>query len=363
MNILFIGPYRQADGWGEAARSTIEALTYTGHNITIRPIFMGVRILSNLDQKFIDLENNLYTNYDVVIQNVLPHLVDYDRRFNKNVILVHTETSNLEYTSWPYRMNLMDEVWVTTNYGRKSLLASNVKVPIKVICQSVDTSKFLKSYEPIDLGSANNKFKFYFIGENITRKGLMELVAAYSSAFCSYDNVFLLIKTSGQRGDVENLIKNVRQSLAMYANDALYPEIGIITDFVTDDFINRLHYTCDCFVMPSYGEATCIPAMEAMGFGNTPIVTDGIGPTDYITEENGYLVKSTEDVVLTTNRPLADLYTGYETWRTPNTLSLKYKMIEAYEAVDNRLVKSALCKKAILELSHEKVGKHLETLL
>ena len=38
MNILFVGPYRQADGWGEAAKHYIKALSHVGE-LAIRPIF------------------------------------------------------------------------------------------------------------------------------------------------------------------------------------------------------------------------------------------------------------------------------------------------------------------------------------
>ncbi len=41
MNILFVGPYRQPDGWGMATRSYIKALATKHKNITTRPVYLA----------------------------------------------------------------------------------------------------------------------------------------------------------------------------------------------------------------------------------------------------------------------------------------------------------------------------------
>ena len=40
-NILYIGPYRQNDGWGYAARDYLLSLLTTEHNISAVPIYLN----------------------------------------------------------------------------------------------------------------------------------------------------------------------------------------------------------------------------------------------------------------------------------------------------------------------------------
>jgi hypothetical protein len=41
MNVLFVGPYRQNDGWGMATKSYIRAVATKCPNLTIRPVFLA----------------------------------------------------------------------------------------------------------------------------------------------------------------------------------------------------------------------------------------------------------------------------------------------------------------------------------
>ena len=85
MNVLFIGPYRQNDGWGNAAKAYIKALAgIESVNLCIRPIYMGSSICE-IDEDIIEFEYNSFDEYDLVIQNVLPSFCDYSSSFKKNV--------------------------------------------------------------------------------------------------------------------------------------------------------------------------------------------------------------------------------------------------------------------------------------
>ena len=79
MKILFIGPYRQADGWGDAARHYIKALSHVG-DLAIRPIYLGSSYCE-LDEDLLEYEFNDPKDYDVIIQNSLPHLSDYNGNY------------------------------------------------------------------------------------------------------------------------------------------------------------------------------------------------------------------------------------------------------------------------------------------
>lgn len=360
-NTLFIGPYSQNDGWGMASRMNIKALATTRNNLTIRPIYMGNQYVNQLESIFLELERNRFDKYDMVIQNVLPHLLDYNAKLGKNIGMFELETSNLEHTSWPRYINLMDEIWVTSEAEAHALDASGVTIPTKVVNQSIDLAKFDKEYE---LLFQDDSFKFYFIGEFIQRKGIHELLIAYFSEFSKNENVSLIIKTTADKKDIENFIIQTKNGLGMYKYHNYYPEVKLLIDFVDDETLNKIHTSCDCFVMPSHGESVCIPALDALGFGNTPIVTDKTGMTEFVNNNNGWVFKAHQTTTTTVQRPLADLYTGFETWFQPDILDLRRCMREAFAGKPGiQVIKSDKGKKDIQKYSHENIGKRYSEIL
>jgi glycosyltransferase involved in cell wall biosynthesis len=365
MNILFIGPYRQADGWGEASLSTVKALMTTGHNITLRPIFMGKFFKNYLPDSIIELEYNILSSYDVVIQNVLPHLADYNSRFGKNIVKSHFETSSLRYTSWPRRLMNMDEIWVNSRVEKETLTIEGIDHDkIKVIPQSFDSEIFTDIHEPFNEPAMSDKFIFYFIGEWVTRKGVLDLLLAYLSEFTVYEDVILLIKTTVKnQEEVNQHIKNTKALLGMYNNDYFYPSIIITNEFLPENKIYTIHSHSNCCVIPSYGESFCMPAVTAMLFGKTPIITENTGMNSYINDTNGWVVSSTPSPCVAHDRPLKDLYTGHEIWLKPDLNSLKTCMRDAFNNATSRKVKAKTGISLRSSFSHDTVGKLIGSIL
>jgi len=95
--VLFIGPYRQPDGWGSFSRSIIASLLSIEEiNLTTRPIFLsGSPQFSSeispelrqvwqslpIDPNIFKCETNKQTGYDVLIQHL----------FNNIALLFHRE--------------------------------------------------------------------------------------------------------------------------------------------------------------------------------------------------------------------------------------------------------------------------------
>lgn len=330
MNILFIGPYLQNDGWGRAARAYIHALMLTGHNICVRPIYLGVKLSENRDE-FKDIERPL-ESYDCVIQNVLPEYMEYDARFGKNIGLCYTETAGLEHTDWIDKLNLMDAVIVPSYADTVNLEA--VKSPMYTVPIPIDISRFEKEYDKL---FHSDNFLFYFIGEHAERKNMVALVEAFNLEFEVDEPVQLVIKTNHGTIDTRTLehavnqdIHQLKEILRLYPKPSDYKKEILILDDLSDEHLCSLHNTCDCFVMPSRGESFNMPAIDAMGFGKTPVVTNRTGMTEFIDEDTGYLVESYDTPVLTANPPMPTIYSGYETWKEIDILHLRKRLREAY---------------------------------
>lgn len=372
-NVLFIGPYRQGnDGWCIASRHYINALKESGVNLTIRPIYMGQgRSEPPLD--FLELEENKLPYYDVVIQNVLPHLLDYNAKFGKNIALVYTETRNWQNV-WASRLSMMDAIWTPSVSDIFNLSESGVdnKVSYHRIPIPADVSKFSQSYQSEslkELEAYNDSFKFYFIGEFIQRKCVDKLVQAFHTEFDYHEDVELVIKASKAGMHSEQLAKmlneyltKIKSLLRVYSSPQAYKQELCITSQLTESDMNYLHSKCDCFVMPSMGESWSMPVMDALGFGKTPIVIQDTGPSDIVNSSNGYVVPSYLERVVVTDPPMPDMYTGRELWHSFSIYELGKAMRKAYEERNDKTKQEAGMEK-VYELSYEKVGKLIAGIL
>jgi glycosyltransferase involved in cell wall biosynthesis len=98
-----------------------------------------------------------------------------------------------------------------------------------------------------------------------------------------------------------------------------------------DSAIIALHETCDCFVMPSYGEGWNLPAFDAMAMGKTPIVTACTSMSEFINPTNGYLIPSYTEPCFGMMNTIDGLYTSRQTWERISVYSLRKAMREAFE--------------------------------
>jgi glycosyltransferase involved in cell wall biosynthesis len=372
MNILFIGPYRQNDGWGSATKNYIKSLATQYKNLTIRPVFLAQSSNDELDSDLLKYENTIYDNYDAVIQKTLPHCFFYDGRYKKNIGLTELETNNLSNSECISNMNRMDEIWVPSNQENKCLMKSGVNKPIKVISQPLDTA-FIKKYSDHKLAFNNmidKTFKFYFIGEYTERKNIEDLIISFNLAFDIDQPVSLILKTSipgispyDSNKIIEDTIESIKKKLNIRTK---YKKEIIITDRLSYKDVIGLHNSCDCLVAPSYGEAFCRPAAEALCLGKTPIVTDNTGMNDFINYDNGFLIKSHRTPVYVNNRPLSkdfDIYTANEYWYRPDMYDLINKMQTVYKMhkEDRKTLeqKREIGRNNTDQFSYENIGKKI----
>jgi glycosyltransferase involved in cell wall biosynthesis len=340
MSVLFIGPYRQQDGWGLATQSYIKAVATQVKELTTRPIFLAGNGTDQLDSDILGYENSLYANYDVVIQKTLPHCLFYDGRFKKNIGLFVLETNNISNSRCIHNINQMDEVWVPSEQEKKCLIKSGITKPIKAISQPLDIDSITKySNNKLDFNSVVNKtFKFYFIGEYVERKNIKDLITAFHIAFDINQPVSLVLKTSipgmspsDSLRAIEKDINELKQKLNISQR---YKKEIIITEKLPYSDIISLHNSCDCLVSPSYGEAFCRPVAEALCLGNIPIVTDNTGMIDYINNENGFVISSSKTPVIIDQRTLSkdfDIYNANEFWYKISIYDLVEKMKLVYQ--------------------------------
>lgn len=367
MKILYLGHYREASGWGQAARDYILAMDSVGIDVVPRCVYVG-NPTAQLPNRIIELEKKSSKNCDICIQHVLPQLMVYNGNFKKNIALFASETDTLIPSNWAQYINMMDEAWVIN-----SIMAyeyqTELNIPIHVVPHACDVNKYKKNHKPLDIPELDGNFVFYFIGELNRRKNLAALVRAFHVEFHNTEPVSLLIKVGCPGLSQEQIVQNVvdmctttKKHLKLYPSVDMYKDEIILPVKLSEDEMGSLHKTGHCFVMPSHGEAWCIPAMDALGYGNPVISTYGTGMDDFVVDgENGFIAESSLEPCFGMSDTFTWLNTGWENWRSVNIESLKKNMRKCYEELDKKIKQHAA--ETPNKFSYEVVGNRIKELL
>lgn len=369
MKVLYIGVYKDDTGWSHAAIQNILALDSVDIDVVPRHVKLN-GVNGEYPDRIKELERKSAEGCDIVIQNVLPHHMIYDGNFKRNIACYYTETSHFRNTSWPERLNLMDEGWVTCNDMLSSARESFVKIPLHVFPVPCDVSQYQRSYEPYPIPNLEGNFVFYTIGEVSKRKNLIATLRAFHAEFHPHEPVRLLIKgnipgnsDSQTHRHIKEMCDNVKRNLKLYPDTESYHEEIILSQHLSNEQIMKLHSTCDCFVMPSHGEGWNIPSFDAMALGKTPIVTKTGPMKEFVTEDCGYLVECRKAPVFAATDGLNDVCVGNEEWDEIDILDLRRKMRLAFTDRKDKQRRAENGMKRAYEYSHQNVGVKMKELL
>ncbi len=354
MKVLYIGVYRDGTGYGQAAEDYILSLDSVGIDVVCRPLKLN-NVNHEPNPIINKLESKSSKNCDIVIQHVLPIHMQYNGNFDYNIGLFAYETSNFKMSGWKNYLNLMDANIVINNQMITSCINSGVTTPLHLVPHARNFSNYVEKYEKLETITSqvsSSDFIFYTIGEMTKRKNFSALLKAYFTEFSESEPVCLFVKTNKSTYEFYDYCGKILDGLSIKNP----PKVISMTERISDDDINRIHYTCDAFVQPSYGEAWSIPAFDAMAFGKTPIVTNCTGYREYIDDSVGWLVEGHDEPIFAADKQVDDIYTYNETWFSVDIMDLKRKMRECYEKEGIRRLKAQNALDRAYEFSYEKVG-------
>lgn len=359
MKVLFISHALEATGVGEAARNYILAMDSVGIDVVPRYIRLGSHA-ATLPQRILDLEKQSSEDCDVCIQFLLPHQMRYDGEFDKCIALYDYECGNFATSGWPYILNMFDEVWTPNNQFVGKGEISGIKVPQYTVPHAIDPTKYNVPFKKV----VDGHFFFYFVGEANERKNIGALIKAFHREFGIHESTSLVIKTSKHgmspeqvRDGLTNLINKIKGMLKLYPTIEHYKKDVIISEYLSEEQMVNLHKSCHCFVMPSHGEAMCLPALDALAVGNPVLCSDVGGLRDIINEDNGILISGQQAPVEGMMDTFPELSTGFETWFDINVPELSRQMRYAYDnykALDKEKIKSSVVK-----FHHQQIGNRI----
>lgn len=333
INVLMVAHFSERSGWGQASVNMAECLNSNPEiNLICRDLPVGKKdVWSELVKS---LCNKPLDGIEYCLQLLLPHHMEY-APFKKCVGMFFNETSDYIYTSWPTTLNLLDEIWIP--YPSEAHTLSGIRNKVRVINPPVDINKYTQNVDKLDL-PVNGSYTFYYIGEFNKRKNLPLLIRAFHEEFGHHEPVSLVIKTNepgkSQQETAESIINVCNTIKAGLKLRKRYHNEIIITEYLSEEDMARLHTTCDCFVMPSRGEAICLPLLDAIGYGKH-VITSNSTSMSYIMTQVGYkptdLINGRDTTVFGMTDTFDDLFTSNEHWYEPDIFSLRDLMRRAYQ--------------------------------
>ena len=367
MKILYLGTFSNT-GYGYASIHNVLSMVAANLDVVCRQIKLGEKLTDNTIIQ--DLLKKDASDCDTVITHCLPLFFDYSGQFKKNIGLFAYET-NVMPREWVRHLACMDEVWVINNHMKKVVLNEHLGLPIKVIHHALDLNRFTRSFEGLGpIGRLKQETKahiFYTIGEFVSRKNFEDLLKVYLTTFSPSNNTILLIKTWKTGLNAEQCKQRFTELVSFVKNNLklkFYPRIEIVTDFWSDDAIDRLHHEADTYISCSHGEAWDIPAATSVGFGSTPIIPLCTGYLDWMQKNITFGIEGQTTPCFGTLDTLENLHTGRDTWFQPDLNHCSQTMWAVYSnkgGCIQRHQKGAF--KSLERFSYENVGKIIKKAL
>ena len=317
MKVLYLGHYREKSGWATAAINNILALDSVGVDVVCRDVTLTGN-MGKVPERILELEKRSTQDATHCIQHLLPHHLNATSTVAKNVACFAAESINLQKNIWHEQLALMDEIWV----GNKTQLDNISKFTNKA--KIMPYSFNCKAYQEKQITNRNSRFSFYHISDINQRKNIESIVRCYYHTFDIFDPVQLILKVKkfgippeNLQNGIENICVEIKKQMRKYTDQELYPLIKIISSEYTNEELQNLHKTSDCYVGVSRGEDWSIPAYEAMLYGNTPICSNEGGPKDFIDPNNkntGTLINGVYDICNQQDGAFEHIFTGRELW-------------------------------------------------
>jgi glycosyltransferase involved in cell wall biosynthesis len=188
----------------------------------------------------------------------------------------------------------LDGILAPSEYSKRAIRNSGVRLPIGVIGHGIDHSGLMPRVigDRAKVGPVTHALPFTFlhISSGLARKGIEELITAYCLAFSRRDPVLLVIKTFDNPTNIIDITVERFTSQAEYA-----PAIQVISEELDQRQIDFLYHVADALVLPTRGEGFNLPAAEGMARGVPVIVTRHSGHLDFCNDGNSFLIDCAYD--------------------------------------------------------------------
>jgi len=364
-NILYIGPYREFSGMGNASRAYLKALYRTGHNISIRPIYNIYKEYpeENIDNELLELETNFSKKYHTIIQHSYPHQFCFNNNFDKHVGIIHLDSFGYKSNIIQY-LKTMDKIIVGSKF-----VASQIKgftdINVSIIPEPIDIEE-IENYRNNNKKKETKTYSFYCIGDWVSRKNFEKIVFAYLKISARYSNIDLVIKTKSfldSDTDTKNKIEyTLSKAYSLFKNIPI-KKPKIVIGEINKDNMYYIHNNNDCLISLSGGESFGYSLLEALSFNNNIILNSRSAPYEFCNlKETETLTVDTESSMCLDDSQIFPIYNSMmQNWDYPVENSIIENMEKAINETEEIRLKRIGEQNSIKKLfSVENISKLME---
>lgn len=328
MKVLYIGYYKENSEWGKMTTNFILSMHAAGIDVVPRAIELGP---SRKPEGIIaELEKGSIEDCDICIQHVFPDHFVGSETFKKNIAILTNDGIEFAHTTSIEKLNQATEVWVT-NTDTFNSINELLDVPVKVVHPACKIETYKKQYDQVNLGLEG--FKFYTVLNETPSTD--NVLSTFHSTFDASEPVQLIIFSTNPDPNFSEKVNayskaikkslRIRQDVTTFIRDAI-----IHMPQASETDVYALHQYADCFISSHHGDAWPVTAFDAMGFGNTPIISNVGGASEFPVE--AILPVDYAFGVSMIDGNVSEINNGYDYFVQPCHKSIKSQMRKAFDA-------------------------------
>jgi predicted O-linked N-acetylglucosamine transferase (SPINDLY family) len=222
-----------------------------------------------------DLPNEFINNFKFVNKVIVPSKFNYDifSKYIDTEIIEHNFDTHISYENIKFIYDKNDIVFSFLN----KIINNNISINNDDLIILNNTIFIEKPHlKPLNSIDKNNRFIFYTISTWEKRKDIEGLINIYNT-FCNINNInnsLLYIKTFPNDTIIDYLInlQSIHKIIFNFNN-------------ISENDINYIHKTCNCFISLTKSEGVGINSITAALFNN-PIIISSYGGTEHYLNNN-----------------------------------------------------------------------------